>query len=381
MKKWRQFFTSVLTAGLLLSLSCVSVSAEPEEEYSYTVRFFAGNQGTFVGAPTVKSNADYSISTDKDDRGRISIITIDGLKENDEVSFDVQDGAVSMDASSKYYIKGIRVSGRDNNKLEKTRFNVIEDRDYVVAYGIKGNQVGYTVKYQDAAGNELAPSRTYYGNAGDKPVVAYLYIEGYDPQALALTKTLSSNENENVFTFTYDKTKQEVITLPGDTVTTIVTETVEGNGGTGNGTGAGAGNGAGTVTGNAAGTGTGAGNGAGTGTGTGNAAGTGTGNGTGTEAGAGNAAGNGAGTGAGNGAGTENGAAGGDNTTEIQPEDVPQGNQDIKDLDEEETPLGSGKIDRDKVKKGLPFAAEIAIIVAAAAALTGLAVFAVKHRR
>ena len=29
-----------------------------------------------------------------------------------------------------------------------------------------------------------------YGNVGDKPVVAYKYIDSYIPQAYALTKTL-----------------------------------------------------------------------------------------------------------------------------------------------------------------------------------------------
>ena len=37
----------------------------------------------------------------------------------------------------------------------------------------------YTVNYVDENGNELAPSRTYYGNVGDRPVVAYLYMDGY----------------------------------------------------------------------------------------------------------------------------------------------------------------------------------------------------------
>ena len=62
--------------------------------------------------------------------------------------------------------------------------------------------VAYTVNYQDASGKSLAESQTFYGNIGDKPVVAYRYIENYIPDALALTKTLSDNEVENVFTFT-----------------------------------------------------------------------------------------------------------------------------------------------------------------------------------
>ena len=49
--------------------------------------------------------------------------------------------------------------------------------------------VAYTVNYQDASGKSLAKSQTFYGNVGDKPVVAYRYVENYIPDALALTKT------------------------------------------------------------------------------------------------------------------------------------------------------------------------------------------------
>lgn len=35
------------------------------------------------------------------------------------------------------------------------------------------------------------------------PVAAFRYIEGYEPRAYNLTKTLVSNEAENVFTFVY----------------------------------------------------------------------------------------------------------------------------------------------------------------------------------
>ena len=40
-------------------------------------------------------------------------------------------------------------------------------------------------------------------------MVAYHYIEGYQPQAYNLTKTLSKNEAENVFTFVYEPVPQE----------------------------------------------------------------------------------------------------------------------------------------------------------------------------
>ena len=52
-----------------------------------------------------------------------------------------------------------------------------------MVYGILGNAVAYTVNYVDTSGRQLAPSETYYGNVGDEPVIAYLYIEGYQTQA------------------------------------------------------------------------------------------------------------------------------------------------------------------------------------------------------
>lgn len=63
----------------------------------------------------------------------------------------------------------------------------------------------YTVEYVDSAGNELAPSETYYGNVGDKPVVAFLYIEGYRPNAYNITRTLKADASENVFRFVYTR--------------------------------------------------------------------------------------------------------------------------------------------------------------------------------
>ena len=76
------------------------------------------------------------------------------------------------------------------------------------------------------------------------------------------------------------------------------------------------------------------------------------------------------------GAGTEEG------TQVIEPEEVPQGNQDVVDLDEDETPLADNPEEtKEKVKKGLPLAAGIAIGVGAVAALSGLAVLLIRRRR
>ena len=343
-----------LALGGSLAGAPVKVSAE---EYTYQVTFYSGNQGSFQGTEGLSvdnhsSGSAYMVEESGD------AVTVSGLKRGDIVSFDVQAGAVELAQDSRYYLRGVRESGRDNDTVETSAFRVDGDAEYVVAYGIRGSQTGYTVNYQDAEGNELAPSRTYYGNVGDKPVVAYLYIENYNPQTLALTKTLSDNEAENVFTFVYTPVPTEVITEPGQTITntTTVTETVPGTAAeTEEGDNADTADEAGTDETGTNGT-------AGTaGTGTAGTAGTGA---DGTDT-----------------AGTDgtDGTTADDETTEIGEEEVPQENQDLTDLDEEEVPQGNLEIDGEEVQRGLPMVAGVAIGVLAVAAL-GVIVVVVKKR-
>ena len=323
---------------------CSLLSVFADDEYTYTVTFYAGNQGTFA-----------------DGAGKI---VMSNLKYGAFVSFDVQkDGVVTLNNSDKYYVKGLRKSGRDNSEtdeLEASRYSVTVkgDADYVVAYGIKGNQVAYTVNYQDANGKELLASNTYYGNVGDKPVVAYQYVEGYTPQALALTKTLSENSAENVFV--PGTTNVETITVPATTSAGTTTGTT-GTGTTGTGT-----------------TGTGT-----TGTGT-----TGTGAGTTTETGTGTDAGTTTDTDAGTAGTTETDTttdtdAGTDSTQDtqtIEEDQTPQGTQEIQDLDEDETPLSrDADINQGKVKKGFPVAAGVAIGICGVAVLAGMGVLLKKY--
>ncbi len=352
MKKLRQILTFVVALCMMFQCSLLSVFAD--DEYTYTVTFYAGNQGTFADGA--------------------SKIVMNNLKYGALVSFDVQrDGVVTLNDSDKYYVKGLRKSGRDNSEtdeLEASRYSVTVkgDADYVVAYGIKGNQVAYTVNYQDMDGNELLASNTYYGNVGDKPVVAYQYVEGYSPQALALTKTLLENSAENVFTFRYTPIGTTVVTIPGETTTvttvvpgttTVETITVPGTttaGTTTGTTGTGTGTGAGTTTGTT------------TGTGTGTDAGT-----TGTDAGT-------AGTTDTDTTDTDAGTDTNQDTQTIEEDQTPQGTQEIQDLDEDETPLSqNADMKQEKVKKGLPVAAGVAIGAGGGAVLAGMGVLLKKY--
>lgn len=204
-KTFHRVLTGLFSLCLCLTTSVLPARAEGRKAYTYTVNFYTGNHGSFAGTSHVmvdnsKSGSSYQIS------GGGSVVTVSGLMRNDVVSFDAAlVGAVDLGENSKYYVKGIRQSGRDNDTVSLSAFRVEKDQDYVIAYGIRGELTSYTVNYQDTSGRTLAPSRTYYGNVGDRPVVAFLYIEGYEPQAYNLTRTLTANAAENIFTFEYSR--------------------------------------------------------------------------------------------------------------------------------------------------------------------------------
>lgn len=202
--------------GLTVTLAVLTAFAVPRavgEGYTYTVRIYSGQQGTMVGS----GGNGGSIS----DSG--NMLVCEDLPYGKRIIF--HNNMVSLKDESKYYVKGIRESGKGTEEVSETgrsgntaSFTVDRDQDYVVAYGVLINPVQYTVNYQTADGRELAPSETYYGNIGDRPVIAYQYIEGYQPQAYNLTKTLSADPAENVFTFIYSL-------LPDNTVYTNTTTT------------------------------------------------------------------------------------------------------------------------------------------------------------
>ena len=341
MKKWKRLLVSLLTVSMTLGASTMSVMADDTTQYTYKVTLSAGNKGTINGQNKIEQTNIASGST---------------------VTFNLNDIQVTDD---KYYVKGIRLSGRDNASSELLNtpgFIVKGDADYVVAYGIKGNMVAYTVNYQDASGKSLAESQTFYGNIGDKPVVAYRYIENYIPDALALTKTLSNNESENVFTFTYKPGATDRVVTTTTTITTTVPGTATPGTGTGN---------VGTAVGTTGGT---------TGGTAGTTGGTTTGTTSGTTTGTTGGTTDGTTTGTTDGTTTDNNSqdttAKDKDTATSEDEQTPKS---LVDLDDEDTPKGN--IDaKDKTSK-TPIAAGIGIIVVAVAALVGLIVFLKKRAK
>ena len=206
MKRLKKLFIMMMSLTVFLSLAYTQVCA-----YGYKVTLYTGNQGT------INSQNEMSINVSK---GQM-------------VSLDLSQ--IELPQDSKYYVKGIRLSGHDSvDNLDPATFVVNGDLDYVVVYGVKGNQVSYTIRYVDENGKQLSEDTVLYGNVGDKPVVAYKYIDSYIPQSYALTKTLVENEKENVFTFTYKPGETGEIIENTNIVTTVISTTPSTNANQGN---------------------------------------------------------------------------------------------------------------------------------------------------
>lgn len=227
MIRYPGFLAGLLAAGMVFSMGSVdSRAAEREKPYTYQITIYAGNQGKFSDTGEIQvvdaeerlvADAQIEVGSDR------SSIRVKGLEAGYRVTFvNAADDGVDLGSNSLYYVKGIRKSGYDNSTVDVIE-PVTQDQDYVVAYGIRGDMVSYRIRYEDTSGRTLAPERTFYGNVGDRPVAAYLYLDGYEPQAYNLTKALVKNEAENIFTFVYTR-----VPAGGGGTTAIV----EGTGGT-----------------------------------------------------------------------------------------------------------------------------------------------------
>ena len=210
MKNWYKLSVFILAVTMLFGLFTDSVCAAEKSAYTYQITFYAGNIGCFQDTEGLEiSNKDAVVTVTE------SKLVVSGLNLGDTVAFNAQ-ANIKLDEADKHYVQGVRLSGYDNDTVAASVFEVERDRDYVVAYGIKGNMTNYTIKYQDPYGNVLAPDEVYYGNVGDKPVIPYLYVDGYEPRYMGLTKTLSANAAENLFVFVYDKIKENIVVIvPG----------------------------------------------------------------------------------------------------------------------------------------------------------------------
>ena len=218
MRGHKRLFGALVALMATIAMVCSMAGSAYADRYSYTVRVFQGNGGKLKSDPV-------SVKVDKG--GRVDLF--------DFATADVSD--------SKYVQIGFRLSGEDeiigngkiNGVIEHGQANgkygsgITQDMDFVVAYGVKGETVEYTLRFVEyGTGRELAEPQTYYGRVGDKPVVAYEYIEGYRPLYLSITGTLKKDA-ENVWTFEYVALQQGETFTPGTTTTNTTERTVPGN--------------------------------------------------------------------------------------------------------------------------------------------------------
>lgn len=186
---WQEPRGRRLGAAFLVALACafallaVPARALAQTDYTYTVRVLTGNHGSIDGEVIHTVGSSYAYGA--------------------EVRLDR--GWVTLEDGSKYYVKGFRISGQDS--LCPEVLTITEDTDVVVAYGVRGAMVPYTVHFVEygtgtpLANEEGQTSRTYEGKVGDKPVVAYDYIPGYRPLYRNITGTLQESGND--WTFEY----------------------------------------------------------------------------------------------------------------------------------------------------------------------------------
>lgn len=216
-----------LFGSLPQNAQLVSNADEAYGATEYTIFIYSGKEGYF-GEPgnTVEK--------------------ITGKAYGAEVTVNLADLNLKVKNPDEYYVRGLKIAGHDNDELSSVQmqsytFNIEEDTSFSVSYGMAGGMVKYTVRYQDGNGNTLHDSETFYGMAGDRPVLSFRHVEGYLPDNINLTKRLTDDESSNVFTFTYHK---------------VYDGSGEDEDGDGDGGNAGANNGGANAGGNAAGNGT-----------------------------------------------------------------------------------------------------------------------------
>ena len=198
-----------------MTILCVaSFSVCAFAETSYQLRLFAGDPTT----GTLKTNQNQQVEYGK----------------QPDPPFNIGESNLTI-TNGKYYAKGIREAGKDylnvgNNTattyvVAQTNGDVnvtaTRDQDYVVVYGIRGNQVQFTIRCVDASTGALLRTLTYWGDVGDRPMIILPYIEGYTPPLTQGTtpSALSANSSQNVWNARYTR----ITTTTTTTTTTIVT--------------------------------------------------------------------------------------------------------------------------------------------------------------
>lgn len=178
----KKILTMIVALTVLLVLAVPAAPSCFAKETTYTVKVYPGKKGS-LNADTEYADHQYRDTF----KGNVTI------------------GDISVKDDTTYYVKGFRLTGHDKKEYVTTLsgFQVTRDLTYEVVYGVKGEMVAYTVRYVDDSGKAVSSEDVYYGKVGDKPTVAYKYLQTYMPVTYTMAKTLSANPEENVFEFIY----------------------------------------------------------------------------------------------------------------------------------------------------------------------------------
>ncbi len=207
-----------VACAVLLAISplgMTDVMAAETYETTYKVMIYSGDKGTFHGTACV-SGAGEAVLQSPD------TIVVSGLHYGETINIRVSstNGTIDLkpEDGGKYQPTGTRRSGRDNseafdqeNAASPSRTHIVtEDRSFVVTYGVPGNMIPYTVSYVQAGSSTPVPgseTQTFYGVAGEKPVVSAPHFDGYTPVYRAITGTLKKGQ-ENAWVFEYTRNVQ-----------------------------------------------------------------------------------------------------------------------------------------------------------------------------
>ena len=205
LKRFAALFTAgVLAAGMFMGAG--AKTAKAAEPYKYTVRIFAGGQGSFDGQPC---------------------LIYENVPAGAQITFSQSE--LTIDHPERYHYLCLRESGKDNKDsaatIQTPSFKVTRDADYVVGYGINGDSVPYTVRYVDYdTGEERHSPEQFYGNDGEVISVGYRHIENYYPNGWNQSRTLVKGKNNDItFYYRHIEGLETVIIDKGVTSTTGTT--------------------------------------------------------------------------------------------------------------------------------------------------------------
>ena len=172
MKKIIFIFSAILTVIMIFAALPFTAFADDV----YTVRVFAGEQGTIGGQTYIEVRKAYGEYFEFDYQSEVQV-----------------NGTLDEDGQIKYQVLGIRETGKED--LHATTFMVTGDIDLVVAYGLTGNLVQYTVHYM--YGTTELGSDSYYSYDGERAIAAAKYFDGYIPLYRNITGTVRSGQSND----------------------------------------------------------------------------------------------------------------------------------------------------------------------------------------